>query len=442
MPATPKIGGTLTVGSTQPPPQLDPHAVTFAAERLYYPGLYNGLTEYNPDMEPVPCLAEKWEASDDLKTYTFHLRKGVKFHNGRELEAEDIKWNFERCLDPKLGSQLRQNVQEVEKIEVIDKYTVKMSLSLPSVTLPMGCQELKIIAKECLDNINKAPVGTGPYMYEDFLPSERLTMKRFDGYWGGKPYLDKVILAGIKDATAAVAALQTGQWDVMWEMGLKDAATFKNDAKVALLLPKISSANVFWELDVTSPPFDKKEARQALSYAVDRKTIVEAAYFGFGTPSITNNFVSESHWAFNPNLTRYEYDLDKAKALFAQAGVKEGTELTWWCLSSLFPEWITAGEILAQSLAKIGIKLNIQQNELGTWVDEILSVGQAVPGPGDPQRRHGGPGPGLPAQVLRQQALRVQLQRPQDRCTAGRRQIDWGSGKAEGCLPGNPEDRQ
>ncbi len=378
--AAPKSGGTLTVGSTQPAPQLDPHIVTFAAERLYFPGLYNGLTEYNADMEAVPALAEKWEASDDLKTYTFYLRKGVKFHNGRELEAADIKWNFERCLDPKLGSQLRQNVQEVDTIDVVDKYTVKMNLNSPSVTLPMGCQELKIIAKESLDTINKGPVGTGPYMYQDFLPNEVLTLKRFDEYWGGKPYLDKVVLTGNKDSTAAVTALQTGQWDVMWELGLKDAATFKDDSKISLLLPEISSANVFWELDVTSPPFDKKEARQALSYAVDRKTIVDAAYFGFGTPSFTNNFVSENHWAFNPNLTRYDYDLDKAKQLFAQAGVTEGTELIWWAVAGAFPEWITAGEILIQSLAKIGIKMTIQQNELGAWVDKFYPSGKKFPG--------------------------------------------------------------
>ncbi len=148
----PKIGGTMTIGATAGIPQLDPHIVTYANERLYFPGLYNGITEYNAQMEPVPCLAESWDVSEDALTYTWHLRQGVKFHNGRELEAEDIKWNFERCLDEALGSQLRQNIQEVESIEVVDKYTVKMYLNTPSVILPMGVQELKIIAKECLED--------------------------------------------------------------------------------------------------------------------------------------------------------------------------------------------------------------------------------------------------------------------------------------------------
>lgn len=378
--AAPSAGGILTIGGTNAaPPQLDPHVVTFAAERLYFPGLYNGLTEYTPDMEPVAALAEKWEASDDLKTYTFHLRQGVKFHNGRELEAEDVKWSFERCLDPKLGSQLRQNVQEVEKIEVVDKYTVKMTLSAASAVLPHGAQELKIIPKEALENFNKAPVGTGPYMFEDFVPDEKLTLKRNDNYWGGKPALDKVVITQIKDATAAVTALKTGTWDVMYSAPLKDAATFKGDPNVQTLIPKFSSSNVFWELDVTSAPFDKVEARQALSYATDRKSIAEVAYFGFATPSLTNNFMAENHWAFNPNLTRYEYDLDKAKALFEKAGVKEGTELVWWTLAGQYLEWVTAGEILAQSLAQIGIKLTIQQNEIGAWVDKFYPSGKKFP---------------------------------------------------------------
>jgi peptide/nickel transport system substrate-binding protein len=227
--SAPKVGGTLTIGATAGIPQLDPHVVTFANERLYFPGLYNGITEYNEAMEPVPCLAESWEVSDDVMTYTWHLRKGVKFHNGRELEAEDIKWNFERCLDEKLGSQLRQNVQEVQDIEVVDKYTVKMHLSAPSAILPMGAQELKIIAKESLDNINKAPVGTGPYKFQDFIPDETLTLQRYDEYWGGKPYLDKVVITAIKDSTAALTALKTGQWDFFRGVSVPDGASLKDD---------------------------------------------------------------------------------------------------------------------------------------------------------------------------------------------------------------------
>jgi peptide/nickel transport system substrate-binding protein len=374
-----KYGGTLTLGSNQAIPQLDPHIVTFANERNVYPGLYNGLTEYNPDMEPIPALAESWEHSDDLKTYTFKLRKGVKFHNGRELEAEDIKWNYERILDPALGSQMRNNVQEVESVEVKDKFTVVMHLNTPSVTLPMGVQEVKIIAKENLDNINKDPAGTGPYKYEDFIPGERLTLQRFDDYWGGKPFLDRVVLPAIPDAVAALTAFRTGDWDVIWQISPKDAVTLEGDPKFQLVVPKISSANVFWEPDTTSPPFDKREVRQAFSYAIPRQEIVDGAYFGFGTPSWTNNFVAEDHWAFNPNLIRYDYDLDKAKELFAQGGITEGYEMIWWGLAGILPEFQTSGEIMAQSLSKIGITLKIEQYEVGAWVEKFYPSGKSFP---------------------------------------------------------------
>jgi peptide/nickel transport system substrate-binding protein len=374
-----KTGGTLTIGANQAAPQLDPHVVTYAFERTYFAGLYNGLTEYDEDMNVVPALAEKWEFSPDLKTYTWYLRKGVKFHNGREVVADDIKWNYERCLDPKLGSQMRNNVQEVEKIEVVDKYTVKMYLNTPSVTLPMGAQELKIIPKEALDNINKNAVGTGPYMFDDFVPNERLSLKRFDGYWGGKPNLDKVIITAIKDQTAAMNAFKSGQWDVIWQISPKDAVTLKDDPKVKLLLAKVSSANYFWEPDTTSPPFDNQMVRQAFCYAIPRQEIVDVALFGYGKPSWTNNFVPEGHWAFNPNLIRYDYNLDKAKELFTKAGIKEGTEFVWWTLAGILPEFTTFGEIMAQSLAKIGLKLKIEQNEVGKWVDAFYPSGKKFP---------------------------------------------------------------
>lgn len=376
----PKTGGTLTLGATQGPQQIDPHISTFAYDRLFYVGLYNGLTEFNQDMELVPSLAESWEHSDDLKTYTFHLRKGVKFHNGRELKADDIVWNYERVLEPKLGSQIRNNIQEVEKVEALDDYTVRMTLSSPSVTLPIGAQELRIIAKESLDNINKAPVGTGPFMYEDFVPGESLTMKRFDDYWGGKPCLDKVILASIKDSTAAVTALETGTWDAMWGVPFKDASALNEKPGLKPLLAKIPSPNIFWELDVTSPPFDKVEARQALSYATDRKAIAEVAYFGFSSPYPANNPVPPDYWAFADGQTMYDYNLEKAKELFAKAGVTEGSELIWWTPSGILPEFVTMGEILQQSLAQIGIKLTIQQNEVGTWVNKFYPSGKKYPG--------------------------------------------------------------
>ncbi|MCC7165271.1 MAG: hypothetical protein IT331_22425 [Anaerolineae bacterium] len=380
-PATgPKVGGTLTLGSGQAAQQLDPHVSTFAYERLYYVGLYNGLTEFNPDMELIPSLAESWEASDDLLTYTFKLRPGVKFHNGREMTAEDIKWNYERVLDPALGSQIRNNVQEIEKIEILDPLTIRFTLSSPSVTLPIGAQELRIIAPESLENINKAPIGTGPFMYEDFVPDEHLYLKRFDDYWGQKAYLDRVQLVGIKDATAAFTALTTGAWDAMWNLSTKDASQLSSSPSAVPLVPKVQSSNVFWELDTTSPPFDKVEARQALSYAVDRQSIADVAYFGFAQPYFTNNPVPPDNWAFTSGLIDYQYDLAKAKELFAKAGVTEGTELVFWTIASQFPEWVTSAEILQQSLAEIGITLKIEQNEIGTWVDKFYPSGKKYPG--------------------------------------------------------------
>jgi peptide/nickel transport system substrate-binding protein len=212
------------------------------------------------------------------------------------------------------------------------------------------------------------------------VPGEHLYLTRNDDYWGGPPNLDRVEIVGIPDATAAFTALTTGTWDAMWNLSTKDASQLSSSPSAVPLVPKVQSSNVFWELDTTSPPFDKVEARQALSYAVDRKSIAEVAYFGFAQPYYFNDPVPPDNWAFTEGMTDYQYDLEKAKELFEAAGVTEGTELTFWTIASQFPEWITAAEILQQSLAEIGITLKIEQNEVGTWVDKFYPSGKKYPG--------------------------------------------------------------
>ena len=376
----PAAGGVLRVAASQGGiPQLDPHIQTFQWERVLFPLLWDGLTELDMSNQVVPGLAERWEATPDLLEITFFLRSGVKFHNGRELTAEDIVWNLERVINPDVASQDRVFLQSIASVEAVDSLTVKVTLSEPAATLPFALAPIRIIAPESLADINTNPVGTGPFTLEEFIPDQLVRLARFDDYWHGPKPLDGIEIQTVNDVTAGLTALQTGGIDFLFQVPPADALALRDNPDLNLVLADVSSLAPFWELDVTSPPFDNVVARRALAYSVDRDAIAEVAYFGSGTASQTNSLLGDSHWAFNPNLTSYAQDLPKAKELFAEAGITEGDTLIWWGIAGAFPEWTTVGEILQADLATIGITLDIQNNEVGTWVEPFYPAGKTYP---------------------------------------------------------------
>ncbi len=373
-------GGSITVGIDPGIPQLNPAIRTFAVEETLFPLLWNGLTQTDPDGTVVADLATKWEASDDQKTWTFTLRDGVEFSNGDAFTAKDVVDTFNYYLKPDTATQEANKIKTITDVTAKDDHTVTFTLSDPNALFPDAIVWVKMLDMSTISSIDKNPIGTGPFVVSKFIPSSELTLVRNDKYWGDPAPLDEIKLVAATDSAAAVSSLTAGDLDVLWQIAPSDATQFADGGDVYLVQPKAPSQWPSWEMDTTAAPFDNVKARQALAYATDREQILEASYFGQGIVSPYNNALSTSNpYYSDEGMTDYSYDLDKAKQLFAEAGVKEGDTLTWWSTTSA-PEWQTDGQILQASLKKIGINLKIVTNDSSTWAAKFYPAGKSYPG--------------------------------------------------------------
>lgn len=373
-------GGAITVAASQGIPQLNPAIRTFAWEEVLFPLLWNGLTKTDESGEIVGDLAESWTSSDDQMTWTFTLRDGVTFSNGEPFTADDAAAAFEYYLDDDTATQEKNKISMVTDVTASDDTTLVITLSEPIATFPAGIVWVKMIDVDSLDTIDREPVGTGPYVVDRFTPDDSLTLVPNENYFGDAPSLDEITIVKAAESTAAVTGLRSGDIDVLWSVPQGDVASLEAGGDITLVRPDNPSQWPSWEVDTTSPPFDDVRARQALAYAIDREAILEAAYYGQGVVSPTNNALGEVNPWFGGDLVDYSYDLEKAKQLFAEAGVTEGSTLTWWGVAGSYPEWNTSGEILQASLKEIGITLKIDNNDSGTWVDAFYPAGNSFPG--------------------------------------------------------------
>jgi peptide/nickel transport system substrate-binding protein len=377
--------GTLTVGSAQGIPQLNPVIRTFAWEEVLFPLLWTGLTKWTPAGGTAPDLATSWSGTKDSKTWTFKLRSGLKFSNGDPLTSADVVKTFNYYLDDKTVTQEKNRINMIRLVTAVNPTTVKFALKTANALFPTAIINVKIVKTDDLANFSKSPITTGPYKVSAFVPDSTVTLVPNPNYYGHAARLTQINIVKAADATAATASLQSGDLDVLWAVPATEARKIKSDTggAVKLVTPLSASQSPFWEMDTTSPPFNNVKNREALAYAVDRATILKAAYGGLGLVSPTNSLLSATNPSFGApkgkKLIDYSYNLAKAKKLFAEGGVKAGSTLTWWS-TPVLPEFQTSGLILQASLAKIGIKLVIENHEVATWVAKFYPGGKKFPG--------------------------------------------------------------
>jgi peptide/nickel transport system substrate-binding protein len=370
---------TLVLGSTQGIPQLNPITRTFAFDQTLYPLLWSGLTKYTPDGSVVPDLATSYKANKEATVWTFNLQPKAKFSDGTPLDAKAVKASFDYARDPKTVTQ------EATKLNIITSITtsgnkITFNLNSPNAMFAEGMAWVKIIKVSEVASFNKNPSTSGPYKVASFTPNVSLIMVPNTNYFGKKPNLTQIKYVKAADVTAAVTALRTGDIDIMYELPLSDAVPLAKDKSLKIIRAAISSMAVTWEFDLTSAPFNNIKARQAVAYSVNRAQILKAAYYGFGTVSTYNTIVADkSPWNCGAagGLTTYNYDPAKAKALFAEAGL---TKFTWWGVSGALPEFDAMGQVLQASLKEIGITMDIQNSEVGTWAAKFYPAGKTYPG--------------------------------------------------------------
>lgn len=372
-------GGTLTYGQTTGISQLDPNIISSGAQTMLQTLLWNGLTKIKEDSTVGSDLADSWTSTPDYLHWTFRLHPGVTYHNGRPFTATDAVQNIRRVLDPATGSQTRPRIEAINSVRATDPNTLAIDLSSPNPQLPLALVNVKMSDVGGIAQVNSDANGTGPYKLKAFTPNQTVDLVRNEHYWGSKPHFSEIKVVRYADSTAAETAFRSGNLDVLWSVSPTSAGDLATSGRKLLTATDPASAFV-WELDTTSPPFDNPKARQALSYAADRDSMMQAGYAGIGAANKANEIVSPNNKYYDMSLPRDDYDLNKAKQLFAEAGVKSGDTLTYWTTAGSYAEWTTMGQILQNSLQEIGLKLDIKANEVSTWSAKFYPRGKKYPG--------------------------------------------------------------
>jgi len=367
-------GGTL-VAAWANPVGLDPHATSAYYSYQTLQQVLETLVDFDNDQNLVPKLAESWTVSDDGLTYTFNLRSDVQFSNGRGFTADDVKYTYDRLLDPDTASGNAWRLGAIDSIEVVDDYTVVFNLNTVNTgflgKLASG-SPVGIIARESVEDgtIDTAPVGTGPFKITDYQPGTVVMLERNEFYWGTDangtqlPYLDALELRIIPDDSVKRSALVSG--DVDWTITVPPQALEELDARDDVVVDR-SAAPAYWYIGVNTEraPLDDVRVRQAISYAIDRGQITEAATFGTGVPT-QDPIPSVSAWAFD--YAPYEQNLAQAQALLEEAGVADGFDMLIMPTTE-YEESIRAAQVIQAQLAPLGINVTLDTREWADWLD-------------------------------------------------------------------------
>ncbi|OCA52404.1 dipeptide ABC transporter periplasmic-binding protein DppA [Photorhabdus namnaonensis] len=375
-------------------PQLFTAGTSYDASSI---PLYNRLVEFKAGTtEIIPGLAERWDISDDGKTYTFHLRKGVKWHENKEFKptrdfnADDVIYSFMRQKDENhpyhkvSGGSYEYFIgmgmsEMIDKIVKVDDYTVRFELTRPEAPFlaDIGMDFASIMSAEYADKMMKAgtpenvdlnPIGTGPFQLVQYQKDSRILYKAFKSYWGDKAKVDRLVFSITPDASVRYAKLQKNECQIMPYPNPADIARMKKDKDIVLLeQPGLNVGYV--SFNVTKKPLDNLKVRQALTMAVNKDAIVEAVYQGAGQKA--KNLIPPTIWGYNDNIKDYPYDPQKAKQLLKEAGLGDGFTIDLWAMPVQRPYNPNArrmAEMIQADWAKIGVKAKIVSYEWGEYL--------------------------------------------------------------------------
>ena len=363
-------GGTLIAAWAQDPVGLDPHITSAYSSFQILENVLDTLVTLDAEQNVTPSLAESWSVSEDGLTWTFTLRQDVTFSNGRAFTADDVVFTFNRMLDPETGSGNAYLLAGVTDVSAADAYTVVLTLDAPNPSLlgKLGVNKaVGIIARESVEDgsINTQPIGTGPFMITDFQPGVKVMLEKNPEYWqDGLPYLDAIEARIITDESVRRSALVSG--DVDWAISVPAQSVSELSARDDLVVDSVP-AGAYWYIGVntTRDPLSDAKVRQAISYAINREQIAEAA--AFGNAEATQDPIPSSN-AWNYGYAPYEYNPEKAKELLAEAGA-EGMSMEIMPTTQ-YEESIRVAQVLQAQLSAVGINATIRTLEWAEWLEE------------------------------------------------------------------------
>jgi peptide/nickel transport system substrate-binding protein len=361
----------LVVQTATEPPGLDLTATPASATAAVV--LYNiqeCLVKVDAHGKLVPWLAERWHTADN-RNYTFFLKKGVRFHNGREMKAADVKFVIERAMNPETKHPYPQYYAAIGDIIVKDDYTITFSLKAPSANflLNLARQGSVIYPREAVETLKSAPVGTGPFTLADWVRGDRIVLKRYADYHvKGLPKLEQVTFRFIPDPNAALAALKAGDIDAsLFGLGPEHVADIKKDGRFEVIVGETTN-DVIMAMNNSRKPFTDVRVRRAITHAINKPDVVKLAMFGMGR--VIGSNVDPLNPYFVDLAGAVPYDPARAKKLLTEAGYPDGFE----AVLKVAPQYyytVRAGEVIVDQLAKVGVKVKIEQIEWGQWLSRV-----------------------------------------------------------------------
>jgi len=355
----------------EPSPGLDPTggAASAIAEVTLY-NIFETLTKVNSDSRTTPLLAESWSISPDLKTYTFKLRQGVKFHNGEPFNAAAVKFSFERAVAKDSTNKDKAVFANIERIDTPDANTVVLNLKngSPDLLFQLGQGTAIIVEPKSVAGNGTQPVGTGPFRLDSWNRGASIALARWDGYRNAKDVkLRRVTIRFISDPAAQVAALLSGDVDVFPRVAAaRSLKQFQENKKYQVLIGG-SRAKTILAINNKRKPLDDVRVRRAIAAAIDRKSVIEGAADGFGTP--IGSFYVPGAPGYVDTTDINPFDQAKARALLHQAGVTPPLELTLKLPPTPYAR--QGGEVIAAQLAKVGIVAKIENIEWAQWLSGV-----------------------------------------------------------------------
>ncbi|MDD4021802.1 ABC transporter substrate-binding protein [Aminivibrio sp.] len=342
--------------------------------------MYDGLLNNDAQGIPSPALAESWSVGDDNLTWTFNLRKGVTFHDGTAFTAEDVAYTIEVCRT----SLLKNFTSSIKEVQVVDPHTVKIVTNAPTAILLESLVALRILPKEYRTKLgetafNQAPMGTGPYIFEEWIKEDHISMKANENYWGGAPKIKKITMRPISNAATRTAALLTGEVDIIEDVPVRDVAKVKSTEGIEVV-DRPSERLIYLHvdshrakgpgiIDLDKNPLADIRVRKALSLAINRDSIVKMIMNG--NAYATNQMVLKGRRGYVEDMPEAKYDPEEAKKLLTEAGYPDGFKVYLDAPNGRYPNDGQVAQALASQLTKAGILVELRLHPKSTFFDFV-----------------------------------------------------------------------
>ena len=362
---------TITFAIPFEPPHLDPTATAAdPTAEIVYGNIFEGLTQINQNGEVIPCLAKSWKISQDGKLYIFELQKGVKFHNGQDFTAKDVIYTFERAKAPDSINDRKEIFQKIKNIRALDLYKVEFELEevFGEFIYYLGMADA-IIVSPSSSHVNKIlPVGTGPYTLKKWTKGHSIELIPFEGYWGRIPAIKEATFRFIPDPIIQMTYLIAGDVDAIPNLAAPEAIEKLKGDNNFVVDVGFTEGEVILTMNNQKPPFNDIRVRKAITHAIKKQDIIDGAYLGYGTP-IGSHF-SPNHPAYVDLTDMVPYNLEDAKKLLVEAGFPDGFETTLKLPPITYAR--RSGEVIAEQLAQIGIKVKLVSIEWSAWLENVF----------------------------------------------------------------------